>query len=83
MSLLGLPTPPKWMNSAACAQIGVGMAETWFPTKGGANTVAKEVCSWCPVRKACLNYALKHDESGVWGGTSEHERLVMTGRRAS
>lgn len=77
MSLLGLPTPPAWMQEASCAQIGVGMAETWFPTKGGANTLAKQVCSACPVRQKCLDYATKRRLDGIWGGTSEHERRDM------
>jgi len=30
---------------------------------------AKEICATCPVRGACLDYALtNHEPEGVWGG---------------
>ncbi|MDN4173948.1 WhiB family transcriptional regulator [Nocardioides sp. SOB77] len=35
---------------------------------------ALDVCKPCPFRRACLAYALTHDVSGVWGGTTENER---------
>ena len=39
---------------------------------------AKAVCARCPVRDACLAYALDTGEVyGVWGGLSEDERRAM------
>ncbi|MGH3099239.1 MAG: WhiB family transcriptional regulator [Streptosporangiales bacterium] len=35
---------------------------------------AKAVCARCPVRQQCLDYALRHAVSGVWGGTTDAER---------
>jgi WhiB family redox-sensing transcriptional regulator len=35
---------------------------------------AKQICKECPLVKDCLAYALKYDEHGIWGGTTEHER---------
>jgi WhiB family redox-sensing transcriptional regulator len=47
----------------------------FFPEKGGSSREAKRICSECPVRIECLNYALRRDERyGVWGGMSERER---------
>ncbi|MEV8639253.1 WhiB family transcriptional regulator [Streptosporangium sp. NPDC051023] len=44
--------------------------------------IAKEVCSWCPVRAACLNYALTRPEKdGIWGGLNENERAQERRRR--
>lgn len=41
---------------------------------------AKEICSTCPVRIQCLNYAIVNKERfGIWGGLTPHERY---GRRA-
>ena len=41
-------------------------------------TVAKELCNKCPVREACLAYALKAPEThGVWGGLAPKERQAM------
>jgi WhiB family redox-sensing transcriptional regulator len=39
---------------------------------------AKEICSGCPVRTECLDFAItSNQEFGVWGGTSEDERRVL------
>lgn len=36
--------------------------------------VAKQICSQCPVRETCLQYALEHKKiHGVWGGRDEVE----------
>lgn len=44
--------------------------------------VAREICSRCPVKPECLEWALKHDEQGVWGGTSEATRRSLTRPRS-
>jgi WhiB family redox-sensing transcriptional regulator len=63
--------------------------EIFYPAKGTAAQIlaAKAVCSGCPVRASCLEYALgqlaEHDW-GVWGGTSQEERRQLRlHRRAS
>ena len=35
---------------------------------------AKAICSSCPLKLQCLEYAMKNYEVGVWGGTTEHQR---------
>jgi WhiB family redox-sensing transcriptional regulator len=35
---------------------------------------AKKVCSGCPVKDTCLEYALGKQVSGIWGGTTLEER---------
>lgn len=43
---------------------------------------AKGVCSRCPVRARCLEYALSTRQAhGVWGGTTEGERRLMVAAR--
>jgi WhiB family redox-sensing transcriptional regulator len=43
---------------------------------------AKEICSWCPVRDTCAEYALTTPEPyGVWGGMGEDERHAERRRR--
>jgi WhiB family redox-sensing transcriptional regulator len=47
---------------------------------------AKAICQVCPVREACLEYAITTREKiGVWGGYTarERRRLVRQRRRAS
>ena len=63
--------PPAWMADGACAQVD---PDLFFIEKGGSTKPAKEVCIGCPVRTACLEYALDRGEKfGVWGGKSELE----------
>lgn len=62
----------SWQADALCAQTD---PEAFFPEKGGSTRDAKRVCSECPVREACLDYAMENDERfGIWGGLSERER---------
>lgn len=79
----GLPTAydlgmlaPDWIFDAACADIVDD--RMWFPHKGGTTRPAKAVCAGCPVRLACLEYALANQERhGIWGGLSEWERRKL------
>lgn len=62
----------SWQADALCAQTD---PEAFFPEKGGSTRDAKRVCNECPVREACLEYAMDNDERfGIWGGLSERER---------
>ena len=54
----------------------------FFPEAGTTFAVAhtrmaKEICSTCPYLAECLEWALKADEIGIWGGTTEAERRRM------
>lgn len=61
----------EWMSWALCSEID---PELFFPEKGGSPRRAKQICANCPVRQECLEYALKHGDTGVWGGTTESQR---------
>lgn len=63
---------PAWDHTALCTQIGV---EMFFPAKGVSSAQAKAVCRRCPFLNPCATYALHNDVAGVWGGTSELDRL--------
>jgi WhiB family transcriptional regulator, redox-sensing transcriptional regulator len=41
---------------------------------------AKDICAVCLVRAQCMDYALRHDEVGIWGGTTERERKKIKNR---
>ena len=61
-----------WRLDALCAETD---PEAFFPEKGGSTRDAKKVCTGCPVRAQCLEFALESDERfGIWGGLSERER---------
>ncbi|WP_189314961.1 WhiB family transcriptional regulator [Streptomyces brasiliensis] len=64
-----------WQEGALCAQTG---ADFFFPEPGSSVREAKRICGLCPIRSACLEFALDNDERfGVWGGLSEKERLAL------
>lgn len=41
---------------------------------------AKDICAVCPVRAQCMDYALRNNEVGIWGGTTERERKKIKDR---
>jgi WhiB family redox-sensing transcriptional regulator len=42
---------------------------------------AKAICATCPVRQACLDYALRiREPHGIWGGLNEVERKQLVTR---
>jgi WhiB family transcriptional regulator, redox-sensing transcriptional regulator len=54
----------------------------FFPSDGLGVEFAQRICTGCPVRMECLEYALLHRiEHGVWGGASERERRRILRRR--
>ncbi len=75
--------PRDWWPLAACREAD---PELFFPVTAhgpGAREIAraKAVCSACRVRRQCLQYALATRQMhGVWGGTSEDERLPQVRR---
>ena len=70
--LEGLRESQPWRARAACA----GMpADFWFPPRGATTKEAREVCSTCPVKVPCREYALSRPEYlGTWAGLSERAR---------
>ena len=70
----GLPEH-SWQREAACSQAD---PDVFFPERGISTRDAKLICSACPVRKECLEYALMNGERfGVWGGLSGSERRLL------
>jgi WhiB family redox-sensing transcriptional regulator len=69
-----------WRKQAACQAV---TADLFFPIGRTGDAVgqieaAKRVCQTCPVRVACLQYALEtNQEAGIWGGTSEDDRVKV------
>ncbi len=36
-----------------------------------------QLCERCPLRQDCLDWAMRNDEYGFWGGTSRYQRLQL------
>jgi WhiB family redox-sensing transcriptional regulator len=79
-SIFSLPVPsPRWRDGAAC--LGAD-PDLFFPQRGESAERAREICARCPVRRACLDYALRNAIThGIWGGLAERERRVLRTRR--
>jgi len=77
--------PAEWMEYAACKGED---PDIFFPVQADKDGVsdaaapAKRICAACPVREACLEYAMRYRERyGVWGGTSASQRSRMRRRQ--
>ncbi len=68
-----------WMADGKCRELP---PETFFPSDGVGVEIARRICADCPVKLACLEYALYNRiEHGVWGGASERERRRIARQR--
>jgi len=69
----------SWRQSAACRGVD---PEIFYPASEEEAVVAKAVCAACPVRQACLEFALvSRERDGVWGGATEKDRRRMLRQR--
>lgn len=71
---------PQWHDHAACRGHG---PDQFFIDPGQSSAAAKALCNHCPVVEQCLADALDHPWLlGIWGGTTERQRLAIRRRRA-
>ncbi len=67
-----------YLTAAACE----GQDSELFYAEGSAAIVrAKSICANCVVRERCLEWAIKREEFGVWGGTTARERAAIRRQR--
>lgn len=77
-----------WQSDASCrgSDANLFFSPTHVESKEertARETRAKAICSACPVRVACLDFALMTREShGIWGGLNELERRHAIERTA-
>jgi WhiB family transcriptional regulator, redox-sensing transcriptional regulator len=65
----------RWIALAKCKTMKPAL---FFPHDGTGVRQAQQICAICPVKRACLAYALENGlNHGVWGGTSEREGRRM------
>lgn len=73
-------TTQDWRTSAACREVDPDLHFPVAHTPGWRTQTAeaKKVCRRCPVREACLEWAVAtRQPAGVWGGLAEGERKEM------
>jgi WhiB family redox-sensing transcriptional regulator len=88
-----LPSAPfsgladQWRQRARCRETDPALffPVGTTPTALEEAEAAKAVCTRCPVREPCLEFALQtNQQAGIWGGTTEEERrAVYRQRRAA
>lgn len=67
-----------FLEQAACR----GLDPEMFYAEGAAAIAhAKSLCSMCPVSASCLEWAVRREEFGVWGGTTARERSALRRER--
>lgn len=69
-------TIPKFMG-AVCQSVGTDL---FFSDDDGEYThldSVRKVCTGCPARSTCLEWALKHENEGIWAGTTPIQRKNM------
>lgn len=77
-----------WQSDAACrgSDANVFFSPTHVESKEervSRESRAKSICSACPVRRECLDFAVVTREThGIWGGLNELERRHVAERTA-
>jgi WhiB family redox-sensing transcriptional regulator len=75
-----------WQAAGACQSAD---PEIFFPVSGtGASAPqiqqARQVCAGCPVRRECLDWAMRSGEMhGIWGGTTPEDRTRTRRKEAA
>ncbi len=69
-----------WMLSARCRNSD---PEVFFVRGAAQSRRAVGICRGCPVREACLRYAIENEiEFGIWGGMTERQRRRLRRHQA-
>lgn len=67
-----------YLDRAACEGLD---PELFYAESGAAILKAKSLCARCACREKCLEWAIRREEFGVWGGTTARERAAIRRER--
>ncbi len=74
-----LAPAPVELEKGNC--VGSAEPDLWHSDNTKDRALAKQICSSCPVREACLKFALENNiEYGIYGGETARARVAL--RRA-
>jgi len=67
------------LSQALCREVGT---EFFYPEDGKENdtsiySFARKICSGCEVKQACLDWGIRHEGYGMWGGMTPRERMAI------
>lgn len=87
LDTLGYLNSPQWMESAACR---LSDPDMFYSTADSGRFQVREVqeatsvCAICPVRMACLSWAMQNKDShGILGGLTPQQRARLRKRMAA
>ena len=71
----------QWSDQALCTRFPQE-ADAWFSDDATVKREARRICGRCDVARECLEYALKNESYGIWGGldNDQRRRLLLTRR---
>jgi WhiB family transcriptional regulator, redox-sensing transcriptional regulator len=75
---------PSWRDQAACRDVVTTDYDPFFADSAELQAEAIAICATCPVRDACLTFAVRTGQQyGIWGG-QPHQliRRLITLERA-
>jgi WhiB family redox-sensing transcriptional regulator len=67
-----------YLDEAACRGLD---PELFYAESGSSIMRAKGFCAACPVQEKCLEWGVRREEFGVWGGTTARERAALRRQR--
>ena len=70
-------------SQARCKEVGIEFFFTDEENERDTSVYAlgKTICSGCSLRQQCLEWAVKHEAHGLWGGSTPRERQMMRRKR--
>src|SRR6476620_7163189 len=76
-----MPDLQKWRSQGNCRNLDAASTDQIFFPENAKKATKRAVlmCSSCPVKAECLNFALTYGEDGLWAATTASERRLMLG----
>jgi len=71
---------PSFGERVACRSSD---SELFFSERAQDISLAKSICHSCPLIRACAEWAIRHEDYGVFGGLSAKERYLLRGAKAA
>lgn len=67
------------LSEALCREVGTEFFYTSEDNQTDTSiySFARKICAGCRVREACLEWGVKHEEHGMWGGLTPRERQAI------
>ena len=72
------PSDTDWLLRGNCLPFNL---DIFHPPSGQSPAASRVICSECPVKTPCLEYALARKHLGTWGATTNTDRRIINNQR--